>query len=452
MGRTLKRLASVKDTLFGLSIREALTAVGPSVLILAAALVLAYLFIDPAPPRSLSMTVGRDDSAYRDYAERYKQALAADGINLKIDLSAGALEDLARLRDRKFDIDIGFVQDGLRDGKDIDLLSLGSVNYEPIWVFYRSARPVDRLAGFEGKKIAIGNVGSGTQVFATRLLMASGLSARNASLLEVGREQAADLLKNGQIDAAFFLGAPDTGLIRDLVDTRALRTLNFDQATAYTRQFPFLHELVLPHGAIDLGRNVPAEDLHLLATTSTLVVRDTLHPALISLLMKAMKQTHGEATLLHREHEFPADRDVDFQLSPEAERFYKSGPPFLQRYLPFWLATLIDRTLLFILPVLAIMVPLIRIVPIIYTWRIRNRIYRWYGELKFLETQLRDASAPEHFDEYLSKVDWIDEQVGHVRIPLNFSEHFYVLQEHIDLVRRKTLRLKDRAIEEAERN
>jgi uncharacterized protein len=443
MRRQLKRLAAVKDQMFGVSIREILASIGPSALVLAAGLLLGYLYVDPAPPRKLHMTVGRDDDAYRDYADRYKEALAADGITLGIELSAGAPEDLVRLRDRKFDADIGFVQDGLHDGKDVDLLSLGSVNYEPIWVFYRGTRPISRLSAFEGKRIAIGADGSGTQVFSRRLLGATGLTESNAALRAIGGDAAVGVLKAGEVDAAFFLGTPGSGLIRSLLDDPDLHPMNFDQADAYSRQFPFLHPLVLPHGAIDLSRNIPSQDLHLLATTSTLVIRETLHPALVSLLMKAMKEIHGEATLLNKEHEFPADRDVDFQLSPDAERFYKSGPPFLQRYLPFWLATFFDRSLLVLLPLLAIMVPLIRIVPTIYAWRVKNRMYRWYGELKFLETQLRDASAPEHFDEYLAKVDWIEEQVAHMRIPINYSEHFYVLQEHIDLVRRKTLRSKN---------
>jgi TRAP-type uncharacterized transport system substrate-binding protein len=441
---SLKSLAKVKDRPIAVSARAFIAAVGPAALLLIIGLIVAYFYIDPAPPHSIVMTVGEDDSAFSEFAGRYAKVLAAEGITLKIRTSTGALKDLERLRDAKSDVDAGFVEDGLNLHGEADLQSLGSIKFEPLWVFYTGRETIDRLTSLRGKRIILGGEGSGTQVFAQRLLSASGIDARSARLLTAEPTAAAKMLAAGRADAAFFLGAPDSSLIASLLEARGIRPLSFDQAEAYVRQFRFLHHLVLPHGAVDLRANIPAHDLDLIATTSTVLVRPGVHPALISLLMRAMSQTHDEAGLLNKEHEFPADRDVDFPLSREAERYYKSGPPLLQRYLPFWLATFIDRTFVFILPLLAIMIPLVRTVPALYTWQIKRRLYRWYGELKFVEAQLREASAPEHFREYLARVDWIEDQAAKSRVPLNFSDYFYVLKEHIDLVRRKIMRLSDR--------
>jgi hypothetical protein len=216
-----------------------------------------------------------------------------------------------------------------------------------------------------------------------------------------------------------------------------LHAMNLDQAEAITRQFPYLHHLVLPHGAMDLVGNVPGHDLNLLATTTTVVVTQSLHPALVSLLMKAMQKTHAKPDLLNAAHAFPAAKDTDFQLSPDAAHFYQSGPPFLQRYLPFWLATLVDRAALAILPLLAILVPLMRLAPTLYGWRIRRRIYRWYGELKYLEIQATALQPEEPRAALLKQLDQIEAKVTQAVLPLAFSEHAYGLRAHIELVRRK---------------
>ncbi len=440
MREQLHRLSVRSRKLFKINPRDILAAIGPSAVLVILVLVTAYLFIDPAPPQRLVITAGSEDSAYLDFANRYRSILARDGISLDIRPSAGAYDNLLKLRQMPEEIDIGFVQDGLNAGADNELLSLGSVSYEPIWVFTARTKAASRLADLRGKRIAIGKPGAGTESFAQRLLAANGITRHNSRLLNIGRDEAAAQLRSGQIDAAFFVGMPDAPLLQSLIKNPTLRPLDFDQADAYTLRFPFLHHLVLPHGSVDLRRNLPERDLHLLATTTTLVAQDNLHPALVALLMRALSEVHNPPGPFNKKGEFPADKDDDFSLDPDAEHYYKSGPPLLQRYLPFWIATFIDRTMIFFLPLLALLIPLTKTVPQIYSWRIKNRIYRWYGELKFLETQLRNASRPEEFIVFLEKVEWIEEQVAHVSIPLSFSEHFYVLKEHIDLVQRKILR------------
>jgi TRAP transporter TAXI family solute receptor len=414
------------------------------VLVIAFAVWAALHFIDPAPPRQVVITTGAEDSEYLEFAKSYAHELAQDGVTLEVQSSGGAMDNIKRLRDPQDDARIAFLQDGLSNtdestsaDSDVDLVSLGSVSYEPIWIFYRGKAVKTRLSALKGLRIGIGAQGSGTQVFAQRLLKASGVDASNSKLLNTANAEAQKLLHSGAVDAAFFIGAPESALVRAMMADPGLQAMDMDQAEAHSRQFPYLHHLVLPHGALDLNTNLPAKDLNLLATTTTVVVTQSLHPALVALLMKAMQKTHAPADLLNAPHAFPSAKDVDFVLSKDAERFYKSGPPFLQRYLPFWLATLVDRAALAIIPLLAILIPVVRAVPALYAWRIRRRIYRWYGELKYLEIQVQTLSPEASREDILKQLSDIEHKVTHAVIPLPFAEHAYMLKEHIDLVRRK---------------
>ncbi len=424
--------------------RDALVSTLPMALLAVAAVWAALHFIDPAPPLTAVIATGAEDSEYLEFAQRYASQLAEDGVTLDVQASGGALDNIKRLRDEDDPVRIAFLQDGLSDtedsraiSSDVDLVSLGAVSYEPLWIFYRGRVAHSRIGALKGRRIAVGALGSGTRVFAMRLLQAHGIRADNSQLVTASRQQSEQMLRQGQVDAAFFIAAPESRLVHGLVGAPGIRVMNLDQAEAIARQFPYLHHLVLPHGALDLAGNVPHRDLNLLATTTTVVVTQSLHPALVTLLMKAMQKTHASAGLLNPPKAFPAAKDSDFTLSRDAARFYQSGPPFLQRYLPFWLATLVDRAALAIIPLLAILVPVLRTAPTLYGWRIRRRIYRWYGELKYLEIQVNTAEGAASLSELLQQLDQIEDKVTHAVLPLAFSEHAYVLKEHIDLVRRK---------------
>ena len=438
-------LVKKKNKLLGMSMLDFATSIGPFIVLVLVALAAAYYFVDPAPPQHVIFSVGRDDGEYKEYATGYQIILARDNVALETRESEGMLENLQRLKDENSEVDVAFVLDGLNEGdaeEEDKLYSLGSISYEPIWVFYRDKTPHNRLSEFAGKKIAIGRNGGGTQILSKRLLAASGVNNANATFVAFGHKDAINSFDRKEVDVIFLIGQPDSAPIKKLLSTQDVRVVDFDQAEAYTRQFPYLHELVLPHGTLDLKHNIPATDLNLLATTTTLAIRDDLHPAIVSLLMKAITDMHDSPGLLHKKHTFPQDTEIDFELSPDAMRYYKSGAPFLQRYMPFWLATLFDRIFIIALPLFALLIPLSRTIPQIYRWRIKSRINHWYRELILLETQLRSGKD---FNEYLSKLVWIDEQVANVRIPLAFSDHSYVLKEHIDFVRRKILRLMSEA-------
>ena len=426
--------------------RDAAVSSLPLALALTAGVWLALHFINPAPPMHVVIATGAEDSEYLEFAKRYASQLAEDGVTLEVQSSGGTMDNIKRLRDPDDAARIAFFQDGLSDTEEskaseseVDLVSLGAISYEPIWIFYRGKTTRTRLSSLVGQRIAVGSIGSGTHVLAQRLLQASGVDAHNSHFVNADRLQAQLLLERGFLDAAIFIGASDSKLVRALLVQPGLRAMSLDQAEAASRQFPYLHHLVLPHGAMDLARNIPARDLHLLATTTTVVVTENLHPALVSLLMKAMQKVHAGADLLNPPHTFPAARDMDIPLSKDAARFYQSGPPFLQRYLPFWLATLVDRAALIIIPLLAILVPVLRTAPALYGWRIRRRIYRWYGELKYLEIQVRSEHPAETPEALLHQLDAIEHKVTHAVLPLPFSEHAYMLKEHIELVRRKML-------------
>jgi TRAP-type uncharacterized transport system substrate-binding protein len=424
--------------------KDALLSALPAVLLVAAAVWAALHFIDPAPRMHVVIATGAEDSEYLEFARSYAKQLAEDGVTLEVQSSGGALDNIKRLRDPDDAARVAFLQDGLGDTEvsrasdsEVDLVSLGSVSYEPIWIFYRGTTVQTRLSALQGLRIAVGNEGTGTQVLAMRLLAANGVTSANSRLVTADRARSQTLLQQGQVDAAFFIGLPESRQVRALMAYPGLHVMNLDQAEATTRQFPYLHHLVLPHGALDLGANVPGHDLNLLATTTTVVVTRSLHPALVALLMKAMQTTHAKPDLLNAPKAFPAVKDTDFPLSKDAARFYQGGPPFLQRYLPFWLATLVDRAALAIIPLLAILLPLMRLAPTLYGWRIRRRIYRWYGELKYLEIQATALQPEEPREALLKQLDQIEDKVTHAVLPLAFSEHAYALKAHIDLVRRK---------------
>ena len=224
--------------------------------------------------------------------------------------------------------------------------------------------------------------------------------------------------------------------------------MSVDQAEAITRKMPYLHHLVLPHGSINLAKNIPEQDVHLISSTATLVARAGFNPALIDLMLQAATEVHSEPGLFEKKGEFPIDKDYDFPLADEAKRFYKSGAPFWQRYLPFWLATLVDRFILWSFPLLALIIPAVKSIPKYLDWRVRSRIYKRYGEMKYLETQLRAETNHEKYAAHLKELDAIEERVNHMNLPLEFSEHRYVLREHIEFVRGKLsrgLKMNDKA-------
>ena len=410
----------------------------PSLFLAIGAFWLAAQFIKPAPPDQLVISTGGDSGAYQIFAARYKDVLARYGITLVAKPSAGSTENLARLRDPAFGVDVAFIQAGTaRPNEDDGLFSLGDMYHEPLWIFYREAAlgRTDNLLDLKGKRIAVGGPGSGTRHLAMELLAANGIDAKNSKLIEVGGLELMGRLQKNDIDAVFVVGPTQSSLVWSLLYAPGVRLMSLARADAYTRRFPYLTRLVLPRGVIDLPQDIPPSDIQLVSPMATLLAREDTHPALIDLLMQAADEVHGEPGVFQKPDEFPRAGHGEFPLSPEAGRYYKSGKPFLQRYLPFWAATLIDRTVVMLLPMIVVLFPLIRFAPLIYGWRVRSRIYRRYGELKFLENLVNETPGLHTRDEWLGKLDAIEKDASTIRTPLAFTDMLYTLRVHIDLVR-----------------
>ncbi len=423
----------------GRAIKDILVAAAPTFLVMFASIVVVYKFVNPAPPTHIVIASGDPEGAYHRYAKMYAETLKQEGIRLEIQSSTGAVENYQRLRDDESPVEVALVQDGIGSPKDApELLSLGSLYYEPVWVFYRpTLGEISRLSQLEGKTLAIGKPGGGTLALARQLLKASGVDEQNSHYMKIGWTEAAEALRQGRVDATFLIGSPKDALIAGLLKDESIKLMSFDQAQGTTITFPFLHHLVIPHGAVDLKRNIPSRDVHLVAPTATLLAREELHPALTYLILKAAAQVHNEPGIFEKRGEFPVHKSYQFPLSKDAKVFYRSGAPFLQRNLPFWLATLIDRFIIFVIPVIVVLLPMIRMIPHIYRWRIRRRIYQRYGELKFLETQLKPMASAEELREFIEKLDDIEERVNQLRVPLEYSDHVYELRQHIDYVRER---------------
>lgn len=423
-----------------ISWRDLAITLGPILLLSVAAIWVAIRFVNPAPPDTITITTGPEDSIFRTTADKYAKILARDRVKLRILTSEGSLENLKRLSDPQFQVDIGFVQGGVAAGIPVDkLMSLGSVFHEPLAVFYRDGKPVERLSALQGKRVAIGPEGSGTRAFALILLKANGIEPGGATtLLDLGGEDATEALLKRQVDAAFLMGdSASPPMMRKLLRTPGIRLLNFRQADAYARRYQYLDKLELPMGAFDLGKNTPAEEFYLIGPTVELVARENLHPALSDVLIEAAREVHGRATLLQRAGEFPAPLEHEFRISQDASRYYKSGKGLLYRVLPFWLATLVDRAFVILVPIVVLLIPGLRLVPSLYSWRIKSRIYRWYGELIALERSALADSSPEERGELMKRLDAIENAVNKMKMPLAFADQFYVLREHIGFVRNR---------------
>jgi len=428
-----------------ISWRDLALTFGPILLVCAAALYVAVRLIQPAPPSTLTISAGPQGSTFWNAAQKYKEILARNRITLNVLPSEGSLQNLKRLSDPNSNVDVAFVQDGIAPGMASNgLMSLGSVSYVPLAIFYHGPT-VTRLSEFKGQRLAVGAEGSGTRQLALALLKANGIEPGGATrLLPLSGDDAAQALVSGKVDAAFLAGdSAQPAVMGKLYRTPNVQFFDFSQADAYTRRFPYLTALVLPMGAFDLGKNLPSAPVHMVAPTAELVARDSLHPALSDLLIEAAREVHGKANIMQRAGEFPAPLAHDFPISDDAARYYKSGKSFLYRLLPFWLASLADRLLVVVVPLVVLLIPALRLVPSLYAWRVKSRIYRWYGALIAIErSALSDHSAAERAS-LLQRLDTIEDSVNGLKMPLAYADQFYVLREHIGFVRARLTQSRD---------
>ena len=426
------------------SVRDAFLVWLPTLAIVVGAFWVTYHFVKPAPPDHITMSTGAIDGAYHQYALKYRAILARDGIRLDLKPSSGSVENLARLKDDRAGVDAGFVQGGLgplggaapRGAQETALHSLGNLSYEGVWVFSRGKHELTRLTELRNLKVAVGPPGSGTRKVALDLLAAHGIAADSPGLSPLSGSAATAALKAGTLDAVFLIAAPEAPVAQELAATAGVRVMRFINAPAIAQRFPYLTAVTLARGALDLQANLPPRDVQMVATKANLVVREDLHPALVYLLLEAATEVHAASSLFNQAGDFPSPTNTDFPLADEARRYYKTGRPFLQRYLPFWMANLVERMLVFLVPIIGVLLPVLRLLPSMLTWRRRQRINRWYGELKFLELDLASrAIDPEDLAKHLRRLKEIEEAARDMRMPLDYSDQVYTLREHIDFVR-----------------
>lgn len=426
-----------------LSLRDLLITFGPPVLLVAALLYAAYRLVDPTPPKFVTLSTGQENSAYEVLGKRYAAILARQGIRVELRSSQGSMENLRRLQDPESGVDIAFVQSGsttLQHAEQQGLESLGSLFVEPVWLFYRAGARIESLRDLRGLRINVGPRGTGVPQLFEKLLDANGVPLQRVSLSEMENTPATMALLAGQIDGLVFSSSAEGQLVQMLLQTPGVKLLNFSQAEAYARRFSFLSAVTLPRGIVDLGRKLPARDYQLIAPTATLVAREDLHPALVDLFVQAAAEIHGGAGWFQRRAEFPTANYSEIPVAESAEKYYKSGPPLLQRYMSFWLANFVERMWLVLVALGALLVPLSRVVPPLYVWKVRSRIYRWYGQLRNAEQAVEEAgpgARRQVCEEQMKRLDEIEERVNRLTIPLSFAEELYGLRSHINFVRKR---------------
>ena len=428
-----------------LSLWDLFTSASPLLIAGVALIWLAYWWLDPMPPKHLTLVTGPERSAYAEMGEQYAKLLRQHGITVDLIATEGSADNLRRLQNGE--ADAGFVQGGSSTAPPNDdaqdLLTLGNLFVEPVWLFYRSASAaavaptghLNSLNQLASLRINAGTAGSGVPPLMDALLDMHRMDPKKVRISHLEQTPATIQLLQGKLDAVVFASAPQAPMVQMLLQTPGIRLMDFPQNEAYARRLPFITPVTLPRGVVDLARNVPAQDVHLIATTTSMLVRDGLHPGLRQLLAQAAVQTHGQSGWFNRAREFPNASNSEFPLAPEAERTLKNGVPTLQRYIPFTLANLVERMWLAMGIIIAVLLPLGKIAPPLYAYRVRSRVFRWYGQLRDIETRFEaDASlAPE----LLQELSAIEVHVGKVILPLSYADELYALRNHIGLVRQR---------------
>ena len=433
-----------------LSLRDLAVSLGPFVLLAVTLLALAYWWLDPNPPKRMTLATGPAQSAYEEFGNRYAKALALEGITVTLVATEGSAANLQLLRDGQ--VDMGFVQGGTSAYTDVDqesLSSLGSLFVEPVWLFYREASAqsvtptgtLTALSQLKGLKVNLGTLGSGVPALMTKLLESNRIEPETMRISNLDQTPATVAFLGSELDAIVFASAPESLMVQMLLQTPGVKLMNFAQSDAYSRRFDFLSAVRLPRGVVDLATNIPQEDVRLVAPTTVLVTRNTTHPALLQLFAQAGNQIHGGAGWFKRARAYPNIENKELPITKEAERAIKTGPPLLQRYLNFWVANLIDRMWLVLSIILALLLPLSRIVPPLYAFRVRSRIFRWYAQLRSIE--LRSADEDKRTvsrKPLLQELDALEGRAEKITVPLSYTDELYALRSNIHLVRKKLLR------------
>lgn len=424
-----------------IAIKHFLKTNGWMVVVIAVSFIIAFRFVDPAPPKSFTLVTGSEEGRYHQVGLRLKAELARDGLEVNLVTSAGSIANLGLLTADDNEIAAGFVQSGVEnlfEGDTEALHGVASLYYEPIWLYFDRNRPVRTMGDLEGKRIAVGEPGSGTKAVAQLLLETSELVRSDGTgavmISELGGEDAVVALESGRIDAAFFILSAESPIVKRLAANPDLDFLDVRRAAAYEGNYPFLSSCRIPEGLLDLAANVPDSDRTVIAPLATLVVNERFHPAHTPLLLEAARKVVGKGGVIERPDEFPSARFVSFPLTSDAEHYHRHGPPFLLRYMPFWAASLVDRLIILIIPFMALIIPLVKIAGPLYRWRIRSKIFRWYRFLRETDQKIRDGSIKEHTGSEIKRLEKLESEIRTVEVPLSYADELYDLHLHVSHV------------------
>ena len=401
-----------------------------------------FQFVDPAPPREITLASGSEAGRYYELAKRLKFELKREGVTLNILNTAGSEENLELLTREESPVSIAFVQSGMEevfDAGEAKLNGLGSLYYEPIWLVYRKSLELEFVSDLRNRRIAVGEQGSGTKAVAQFLLGENGLlfGAGNTELVEVGGEDAVALLEAGEIDAGFFMVSAESDMIRRLIAIKGFDFLDMRRHEAYRARYRSLSSVAITEGLLDLKENLPPEDRVVLAAVATLVVNDLFHPSLTPIVLEAMRRVVSKGGVLEKRDAFPSDDYVGYPLTKEADHYFEYGPPFLLRFLPFWAASLVDRLVILVIPLLVILIPLAKLAGPVYRWRIRSRIYRWYKFLRETDQKIIGGTIQKNLDEERKRLEKLEDELASVEVPLSYSDELYHLRQHVEYVSRR---------------
>jgi TRAP transporter TAXI family solute receptor len=416
------------------------------VILVAVAAWASVQFLQPGPPRRIVLASGAESGVYHRYARQYIEFLGREGVTVEERMTNGAVDNLRLLLDPNSGVDVAFLQGGVASFPAADdLVMLASLYYEPLWIFYRDSATLSQINQLDGKRMAIGVPGSGTRAFVEKMLvvngmmMDNGVTRGNTEVVAIGGNDALRALKAGEVAAALFVGGAQTPTIQAALRDPGIKLMSLSRAAAYPRKFPYITKLTLPPGTIDLAINVPDREVEMIGTKAMLAARDGFHPAVINLLLDAARDIHGEQGYFEAAGEFPGTAPIDLRVSPYADQHKRFGPSFLYRYLPFWAATFVERAIIVLVPLIVILVPVARYLPDFMRWRVRSRIYRWYGELALLERDVATRKDALPIEKWLQDLDRIKLAVEGLKTPTMYASEAYTLREHIALVRRTVL-------------
>lgn len=419
--------------------------------VLAALVGALFYFVAPPPPMHARLATGGANGGYAVFGQRLKEELARQGFDLELVPSDGSLDNLDKLRNGE--VEMALVQSGQELTLPVEvrqrLHGLGVMYQEPLWLFRRADVDIDSMADLQQLRVAIGKPGSGTRAIADALFAANAIPTDSypASWQAYSGSRAAEQLLNGELDAAFFVGPAENAVVQRLAASPGVDLVSFRRSAAYRARLPYLTRLEVGEGLLNLANNVPHQDVLTLGPVATLVAGDGFHPSLTPLILEAAREVMKNGSLLDPSGTYPKEQPMTLAALDEASYYYRNGLPILQRYLPFRIASLADRYIILLIPLLVVMFPLFKAVGPVYRWRVRARIYRWYKHLREIDRKLQHGTAFPALDEEIRGLEALEAQLDRVDVPLSYTHELYDLHMHLRYVieRLKALRAQRQA-------